>query len=79
MLRKTLSLFAFLYFLMVTVAEAQQAASVLDSPSWNVKIEEVVAFKGKHIPFLKWSQDSYLLENTGFNNSIRFGVVSQKR
>jgi hypothetical protein len=64
MKKAALLLFAF----SLTMAHAQQAATVMDSNSMKVRVEAVTLYQGQGIPFLQWKRSIYLVENTAFVN-----------
>ncbi len=63
---KILSSFIFLIFLTSWNANAQQAAAITDSYSWQVKIQEENSFDEDGLQFLKWSISVYLVQSNGF-------------
>jgi len=51
-------------------AQAQQAASIMDTYIWQVKIQEENSFDEDGLQFLKWSQTVYLVQNAGDKNFV---------
>lgn len=70
MMKNLIPLILMSFLLQPMSANAQQAATVIDSNATSVKIEPVESLKDLGIPFLTWSKETYLMEKQKKENVV---------